>query len=660
MATQQCEALKSSLNLEMAFNGYDPIMSSVLEQMDQGRKSTIFTPWQRESICTEKKEDVINSFVDIVQRGRCNLDLIEVIVRNYEAYKNLSTGAISFVTEGDATTTLGTTQFSFRDKAGYGDLNSPNALLIRDFFDQHPTGEVRFVHANCVTHTVRILPFQELVFTPAFLTAVQALDEAATGTNSGTRRNVFGQFFEYYGTHFARTTHFGYAAHFGKLFETQAKTPTEEYARHRCMLESARETLILRNGCECKATSEHFSRVVADKCNEEEVDVDVLVTETGSVSSSGLSGGDLAPNESPKPVAYILEKISTLFEETRISSQTTDTSQIRLNSTELSSSFEEYLAYYIQDVIAKTEARSTDGRPRTRSLTPRIANNIADSPEAGIESSSIMNEGIIIVGGEPYSTVKSFALFTPAPPPYPVHVHDNTLSIVNNVLFSCGGDGSNAKVCWYIDIATQNTWQSFAIPWELDNSTSVVVKDEIWCFVRSKLRIIDTTNPATNSREIELSFRFTTYVGAVTHDSKIFVIGAGPRKNEVRVNTDNTRPHQWDLFAILHHGRHRSGCIVYRSHIYVTGGRGVNRNLLSSVEVIHVRTGTVRTLSPLGGVRGYHQMAIVHGRPAVLGGFNGTAMDTIETYDVLKNEWEILDQKLSEPRRQFGLAQYLP
>jgi hypothetical protein len=100
---------------------------------------------------------------------------------------------------------------------------------------------------------------------------------------------------------------------------------------------------------------------------------------------------------------------------------------------------------------------------------------------------------------------------------------------------------------------------------------------------------------------------------------------------------------------------------VFAGEVIVTGGWSeASYALLSSVEAISVVDGTVRSLAPLGGVRQDHQMAIIDGRPAVLGGYNGTAMASIEAFDGRKNAWETLGYSLGEPRYGFGLTQYFP
>lgn len=374
--------------VEMAMVGYDPIMANVMEQPDQGRKSTIFIPWKLDPIYVEKKEDVMNSFVDAVQQNRCNPSLTEYIVRNYEEYKSLSSEVVSFATEGSATTPLGAAQFNYIEKAGYGNLNSPNDVLLRNFFN-HSEGEGRFIKVECISHSVIIVPFQKPVFTTAFESALHILHQSAMDTNAEHRKNIFSKFVRSYGTHFARTTQFGYAAYFVKLFAVRTNTRAEEAVRRRCMLESTKETLTPIARGKCEAMSQYAFRAAAGKCDEEVLEL--MIPEIGSASAFGVGDCDLAANESPRPVAYVLEKISALFEEDWFNSVMLETRQVGLNGTALAAYFEEQSGEHSQDAIERAETTSRDLRTRSRYVTPNMTDITAVHTEGEAMSSSAGN-----------------------------------------------------------------------------------------------------------------------------------------------------------------------------------------------------------------------------------------------------------------------------
>lgn len=262
------------------------------------------------------------------------------------------------------------------------------------------------------------------------------------------------------------------------------------------------------------------------------------------------------------------------------------------------------------------------------------------------------------MGGTPSTTRNIVALFMLPPPPFPVQLYGNTLSVVGRALYSCGG--GDGKKCWHIDTGTSDTtWDSFDIPWALNHHSAVVVQDDIWLFLNSKLRILHTRNTPKTFHEINLGFSFSTSICAEAYGSQIFVVGVGERKDEIYVNNNSGKHEQWKRFSHLMQGRRDFGCLVHGTEIIVTGGRtATTGSILSSVEAIMVEDGTVRRLGPLSVGRDDHRMAFIQGRPAVLGGFNGTVISSIETYDEQTNSWNALGYSLSEPRSLFGLTQY--
>lgn len=127
------------------------------------------------------------------------------------------------------------------------------------------------------------------------------------------------------------------------------------------------------------------------------------------------------------------------------------------------------------------------------------------------------------------------------------------------------------------------------------------------------------------------------------------MIGVSQGKDEIYVNRDHKNPDQWEKYSTLLQGRSHLGCIAYGPDILVTGGWVEDTKArLSSAEAISVVSGTARNIGSLGGVRSSHRLAIIHGRPAVVGGWNGTALATMETYDEDKDAWESLPYSLNE------------
>lgn len=259
------------------------------------------------------------------------------------------------------------------------------------------------------------------------------------------------------------------------------------------------------------------------------------------------------------------------------------------------------------------------------------------------------------------ATVTSETLGTPELPSFPGEVWANTVSIVGSTVYSCGGSQEEYEsACYYLG-AEDRTWRSIALPWPLSFHSAVTVQDTtIWLLQDSMLYSYDTAKDTDQFRQYRLSVSYTSLICAVTNQSHTFIIGVGGGTDEVWVNRDPSKPTEWEKVANMLDGRDGPACLWFGSDIFVTGGvrNGVG---LDSVEVLNVADMTFRNTRPLLGKRVGHEMAVLHGKPAVLGGgLEGVSIASIEVYDVKNDTWQTLNYTMKAGRFLLGLAQYRP
>lgn len=249
------------------------------------------------------------------------------------------------------------------------------------------------------------------------------------------------------------------------------------------------------------------------------------------------------------------------------------------------------------------------------------------------------------------------AIDTWALPFLPDAVWGNTLAAVGSKVYSCGGhnytEGSISK-CYAIDRSSGDlVWEATnSLPEPMFGHSSVTIKDHIWTVYNRKLHDLDTNSNQFHT--FHLPMMATEGHCAVSNGSHVFIIGAGPNKNEIWVNKEIINPAKWHKVGNLPSGRQYHGCVWFEESIFITGGSLAQKDALEFDSVNH-------TLRPAGSLvqgRGYHGMAVLESRPAVVGGYDGTgSISSIETYDTRTKRWMTSLQSLIEVRSNFGLVQ---
>ena len=163
--------------------------------------------------------------------------------------------------------------------------------------------------------------------------------------------------------------------------------------------------------------------------------------------------------------------------------------------------------------------------------------------------------------------------------------------------------------------------------------------------------------------EIPMGFKLGCAI-AVKSDQEIWLIGG--LETEKRILSFNVKYHTFkELPYLLKVGRYKHSCafIPNTKKVMITGGMisaGVNNvQCFDSTEILDTEDESVTMASPMNSMRSSHCISVLtikgKERLAVLGGYNGlNELDSIETYNIQTEKWEISNLKLSEPKYDFG------
>lgn len=344
--TETANINKAGGYLNAAMVGIDPVSSNILEESDTGLRGQILDPYLLDSDEEDEEDETIKDYVSVRKLSRCLPEIKIEVIRNYDKFRCYAASALSFETERDSSATDATGEFSFKENAGYGNTSSSTVDTFKNFFDS-TEGEAVIVTAECITHLVKITPFTPPLYTTAFLNALQKLDRSVKDSNHDISEQ-FGEFIRSFGTHFSRKTLMGSRAIFGKLFENRTSSYLDELARRRCVMDSAHN--VLRSAKDLN----QFDTIVSEKCGSK--DQDSWVSLVGSAPLTSFGDWDSAARKSPRPIRFVLEKISSLIEEIFYADKNTfsasqDGGEVTVNATALLPYFDKQFAQYSRTVI---------------------------------------------------------------------------------------------------------------------------------------------------------------------------------------------------------------------------------------------------------------------------------------------------------------------
>ena len=290
-------------------------------------------------------------------------------------------------------------------------------------------------------------------------------------------------------------------------------------------------------------------------------------------------------------------------------------------------------------------------------------------------SISVKRSCIIIAGGdglhkEIYNTVEVISgspNFKIELPNLPYKISGCSLFIHNGSLMVCGSLNINGRKCYQLidgkwkehSMLNRKKYRASAIPTEKGTFLFGGVPYNSYTYEYLP-NDPTSTNWKVGKTQIPGGFEFGCAI-EVKSKQQIWLIG-GHMKNENRILTFDINSETFQTLPsklIIERSSFACAFIPGTSKIIVTGGIfGHHRNCIT--EIIDTEDGSVTIGGSLNIGRSVHAMGIItiegKERLAVLGGVNGHRVfeDTIEIYDVEKDQWEMANIKLDKPKLSFG------
>jgi hypothetical protein len=185
-------------------------------------------------------------FLSIRPDYRCEAKLRSKIHRTLYEYAQES---VSFVRDTlgislTASLSLNVPAFAmdFETEAGFGITRSTKQTSGTRVLSENQ-GEVFTAEAECFTHDVTVARFNRVRFTPAFITALFAINKSVTVGTAQDQLDVYTAFVKEFGTHFARKTEMGASLLFEKVVYGHSGSRESAYERMSCLSNSAEVSL---------------------------------------------------------------------------------------------------------------------------------------------------------------------------------------------------------------------------------------------------------------------------------------------------------------------------------------------------------------------------------------------------------------------------------
>ena len=261
-------------------------------------------------------------------------------------------------------------------------------------------------------------------------------------------------------------------------------------------------------------------------------------------------------------------------------------------------------------------------------------------------------------------------------PDLPEPVYGHTLThLGDGVVLQLGGVGSTKALT--VNTSAENPqWvemegMSFFNNKSYFTSVKVGNQPSPWIVLDSKLHKI---GPSGAIETIQLPFNVTTGHCAVANDDHMYIIGAGPNRDEIWLNLDNRAPYNFVLVNYLPTGRRHHRCIWSGTEILVVGGYveiKYRTRPSHTIDVIDTLTGQIKKIGKLKQSRASHGMGIFFQEKitAFAGETRKLAepfiLNTTETYDPFSDKehqfkLEETSSPLNIPIHSFGFVQFDP
>ena len=257
----------------------------------------------------------------------------------------------------------------------------------------------------------------------------------------------------------------------------------------------------------------------------------------------------------------------------------------------------------------------------------------------------------VIIGGSDSSLsavadVEYFGPLNITIPPLNAAVDGNTAVYVNGTIYNFGGSNG---ACYKYDLSVNSgSWETCTIILGYSYlSPAVAFDDFVWYFNYQILQV-----PVNGGSVTSYNWGLGLHGCAVGNGSHSVMIQY--MKSSVLMNSDPSTPTIWTTVVELNTAVEYCGCLWFGNTIYVTGGRNASSKTTNTTKLINTDTFELTIGAPLPVAVYLHEMGVIDGKPAVIGGYNGTYLSTIYVYDYCTNIWSLSARSLSQALTRFA------
>ena len=240
--SDQCQTSWTPVpNMGAALVGYNPFLGNRLipGQSDPGKRNQIFSP----TTVGEDGRINVNDFLHFSNSVNCQILSNSIVVRNYQEYRQQKSGSFSFARSFEETFGINIPFISLlvnfeNTKSPRRSSSGESSFEREKSFFSETQGEIHMNEAKCEIHRVAVDNFEKPVFTSSFITAMRALQQAATTPTSKRSKRILKRFINGYGTHFMAETWLGATMITETKFASPSLTAAGRRKRQRCVTEA--------------------------------------------------------------------------------------------------------------------------------------------------------------------------------------------------------------------------------------------------------------------------------------------------------------------------------------------------------------------------------------------------------------------------------------
>ena len=243
-------------------------------------------------------------------------------------------------------------------------------------------------------------------------------------------------------------------------------------------------------------------------------------------------------------------------------------------------------------------------------------------------------------------------------------------AVLNNQLYYCGGFDTDkiddTDKCFKNDGGNWVAVPSMNDPKFSHTMTSVgsyILVTGGYSYNKEEASIapLDTVEIFDGAVWIKLSYKLSSlrenHCAVPVSNTEILVIGGSFDSKTLVAEKYNIFTGEMTSIPSSSDERYAHACALFNGEVYVSGGALTKEKILSSVEVLNLKTLTWRTISPMNTIRRDHTMEVVNGVLTVFGGvksYDGDEFDTIEK--LIGTTWQTQTETLKLARGNHASA----